>query len=90
MVMSCAVETYSIDLRKIEGEGDIKCMKCGTSISPDDISEKTYTVVNVKENKEELMEEMTIQCLICKSEIHLTGFTELYTTKTQTTNIESH
>ena len=71
------VEVYTIDLRKIEGEGDLQCPKCGVVISPDDISEEVYTVIDVKENKEGLMEELTIQCLKCSSEIRLIGFLEL-------------
>ena len=71
------VEVYTIDLRKIVGEGDLQCPKCGVVISPDDISEEVYTVIDVKENKEGLMEELTIQCLKCRSEIRLIGFLEL-------------
>lgn len=71
------VQVNTIDLREIEGEGDFTCPKCGTTISPDDVSEENYTVIEIKENKEGLMEEMTIQCLRCKSEIRLIGFIEL-------------
>jgi hypothetical protein len=71
------IQVYKIDLRKIEGEGDLQCPKCGVVISPDDTSEEVYSVIDVKENKDGLMEEMTIQCLKCRSEIRLTGFLEL-------------
>ena len=71
------IQVYNVDLREIEGEGDFKCPKCSRVISPDDVSEENYAVVDVKYNQEELMEEMTIQCLNCKSEIRLTGFVEL-------------
>jgi len=70
-------EVYTIDLRKIEGEGDLQCPKCGVVISPDDVSEEVYAVTDVKETEEGLMEEMTVQCLRCKSEIRLMGFLEL-------------
>ena len=71
------VEVYTIDLRKIDGDGNITCPKCGAVISPDDVSEEVYTVTDVKENEEGLMEEMTIQCLKCTSEIRLIGFLDL-------------
>lgn len=71
------VQVNTIDLREIEGDGDFTCPKCGAIISPDDVSEENYTMVEVKENKEGLMEEMIIMCLRCKSEIHLIGFIEL-------------
>lgn len=71
------VHVHTIDLREIEGEGDFTCPKCGATISPDDVSEENYTVVEVKENEDGLMEEMTIQCLKCKSEVRLIGFLEL-------------
>ena len=71
------VQVNTIDLREVEGEGSFKCPKCGAIISPDDVSEENYTVIEVKENKEGLMEEMTIQCLKCKTDIRLIGFIEL-------------
>lgn len=74
------VEAYTVDLRKMEGEGDFPCPKCGAIISPDDVSEENYTVVDVVYNKKGLMEEMVIQCLKCKSEIRLTSFIELMET----------
>ncbi|RLI30866.1 hypothetical protein DRO56_05795 [Candidatus Bathyarchaeota archaeon] len=71
------VGVYTIDLRELEGEGDFPCPKCGTILSPDDIEEENYTVVDVRYNEEGVMEEMVIQCLRCKSEIRLIGFIEL-------------
>ena len=70
-------ETYTVDLRAVEGEGAFPCPRCRTVIAPDDLSEESYTVIGVKENGEGFMEEMTIQCLQCKSEIRLIGFIEL-------------
>jgi len=71
------VEVSTVDLRKIEGDGNIICPKCGAVISPDDVSEEVYTVIDVKENEDGLMEEMTIQCQKCASEIRLIGFLDL-------------
>jgi len=67
---------YNLDLTKIEGEGDITCPKCGTSMSPDDCSEKTYVILQTKFGQFGL-EELVIRCCNCTSQIHLTGFSLL-------------
>jgi predicted nucleic-acid-binding Zn-ribbon protein len=64
---------YRIDLTTIEGRGEFKCPKCGVEISPDDKTEKTYTILESIINGENL-EKIIIQCNNCKSQIHLTGF----------------
>lgn len=64
---------YIIDLAKIEGEGGFKCPKCGTWLSPDDITENTFIIVETV-MKEENLEKLVLQCRNCQSEIHLTGF----------------
>lgn len=66
-----------VDLRKIEGEGDFACPKCGVMLSPNDLSEENYTVIDVKSDDDDIMEEMTIQCLKCGAEIKLVGFSDL-------------
>lgn len=66
-------ETYVIDLCKMKGNGEFKCPKCGTSISPDDLSEQAYTIVNTKV-KEDHLEKIILQCKKCGSKLHLTGF----------------
>jgi len=70
-------EMYVVDLTKVEGDGDIPCPKCGTMLSPNDTSEESYTVVDVKSDGDDLMDEMVVQCLRCGSEIRLVGFAEL-------------
>jgi len=66
----------NLDLTKIEGEGDFACPKCGTLISPDDCSEKTYAILETKFSNYGL-EELVIRCRKCTSQIHLTGFSLL-------------
>ena len=67
---------YKLDLTKIEGEGDFTCPKCGTSMSPDDCSEKTYTILETKMSRLGL-EELVIRGCKCASQINLSGFSIL-------------
>jgi hypothetical protein len=83
-----ATSAYIIDLTQIEGDGDFLCPCCGTLISPDDKSETSYTIQEVKMQKdgllqevevetEEQLQELVIKCKKCESTIHLTGFTQI-------------
>jgi hypothetical protein len=67
---------YKLDLTKIDGDGDFSCPRCGSIISPDDTTEKTYCVLEPKVNTHGL-EEIVICCNMCKSHIYLTGFSLL-------------
>jgi len=58
--------TYNLNLTKIEGEGDFLCPKCGTTMSPDDYSEKTYTILETNVSQFGL-EELVIRCGNCTS-----------------------
>jgi len=71
---------FTIDLTKIKGRGDFNCPKCGTKISPDDNTEKTYTILEtlVKEGQ---LDSLMLQCNKCESHIHLTGFRALSMTR---------
>jgi len=64
---------YIIDLTMIDGKGEFKCPKCGIEISPDDKTEKVYTIIEPIISGETL-EKVIIRCNNCKSQIHLTGF----------------
>lgn len=66
-------ELFTIDLARIEGNGDFPCPNCGASISPDDESEEVYTIVDTR-MRGETLEELTIQCNKCGSKIRLVGF----------------
>jgi hypothetical protein len=67
---------YVLDLTKIDGSGDFPCPRCETVISPDDCTEKAYSVLEAKVNSKGL-EELMIRCNKCASLIHLTGFSLL-------------
>jgi predicted RNA-binding Zn-ribbon protein involved in translation (DUF1610 family) len=65
-----------LDLTKIDGNGDFPCPKCGAIISPEDESENVYTIVE-ETVRNDVLEEMLIQCNKCGSRIRLTGFSIL-------------
>ncbi|UCG45860.1 MAG: hypothetical protein JSV58_03585 [Candidatus Bathyarchaeota archaeon] len=70
-------QIYRIDLTKIEGSGDFPCPSCSTVISPEDETDAVYTVLDTKMNGTGMdadLEELTIQCNKCGSQIHLIGF----------------
>ena len=67
------IKCYTIDLTKLDGSGDISCPKCGSIISPDDETEDAYTIVEAI-MKEGTLDEMTLQCNKCQTQICLTGF----------------
>jgi hypothetical protein len=69
-------QAYKLDLTKIGGNGDFSCPKCGSIISPDETTEKTYRIVEPKVSSHGL-DELVICCNKCKSYIHLTGFSLL-------------
>lgn len=64
---------FTVDLTKIKGKGDFSCPKCGTKISPDDRSEKTYKIIEAHVREDEL-DSIMLRCNKCESQIHLTGF----------------
>jgi len=63
----------TVDLTKINGEGEFNCPKCGIGISPDDMTEETFTVLDTV-FKEDSIEKIILKCNKCGSQIHLTGF----------------
>jgi uncharacterized C2H2 Zn-finger protein len=70
------IHVYKLDLTKIDGNGDFSCPKCGAIISPDDVTEEAYSILETKVNKFGLGE-LVIRCNRCTSQIHLTGFSLL-------------
>ncbi len=70
------IRVYKIDLTMINGNGDFPCPRCGNQISPDDITEKAYTIMEPKVNDQGLIE-IVIECNKCESFIHLIGFSLL-------------
>ena len=67
---------YKIDLTKLEGKGDFYCPKCAARISPDDVTEEVYSILDTLVDNYGL-EELVILCNRCSSHIHLTGFSLL-------------
>ena len=65
-----------LDLTKIDGIGDFPCPNCGVIISPEDESEDVYAIVE-ETVRNDVLEEMLIQCNKCGSRIRLTGFSVL-------------
>jgi hypothetical protein len=74
------VESYTVDLAKINGKGDIKCPKCGIKISPHDKTESVYTILEIVMNGENL-DRIVLKCSNCESHILLTGFHALSNAK---------
>ena len=70
------IQGYVLDLTKIDGSGDFPCPRCGNTISPDDCTEKAYSIIEAKVSGQGL-EEIMICCNKCESELHLTGFSLL-------------
>lgn len=64
---------YKIDLTKLGEQGDFLCPSCKIHISPDDETEKVYTILEpeVKNNK---LESLLIRCNNCTKQMLLTGF----------------
>jgi hypothetical protein len=65
-----------LDLTKIEGNGDFPCPNCGVTISPEDETEDVYTIIKEKV-RNDILEELIIQCNACSTQIRLTGFPAL-------------
>jgi len=73
MMKMRTASVFKLDLKQIEGEGDFPCPSCGNTISPDDLSEESYKILEVK-SKGDRLEGLTILCNKCGSIIHLVGF----------------
>ena len=67
---------HTLDLTSQEGNGDFLCPQCRATISPDDKTEDTYSIIETKVDGLYL-KELVIRCNQCKSLIHLTGFSLL-------------
>ncbi len=66
-----------IDLTKTDGLGDFPCPHCGTIISPDDMSEESYRILEARSVRRGFLDEILIQCNTCKSIISIVGFEEV-------------
>jgi hypothetical protein len=70
-------KSFTVDLTQIKGGGEFPCPRCNSMISPDDESEKTYTILDTILDDEGNLERMVIQCNTCESVINLEGFDAL-------------
>lgn len=70
------IKCYTVDLTKIDGNGEFRCPKCGTEMSPDDETEDVYTILETVVEKDSL-QKIILECNTCRSKIHLTGFDSL-------------
>ena len=64
---------FIVDLTRIEGKGEFKCPRCGTKISPEDKTERSYTILEAN-MKGDFLDRIRLQCNKCQSQIYLTGF----------------
>jgi len=67
------IQVCKLDLTKIDGSGEFSCPKCGNMISPDDCTERAYSILEANVSNQGL-EEILIRCNNCESELRLTGF----------------
>jgi hypothetical protein len=68
---------FKIDPSMMDKKGAFQCPECGTNISPDDYSNETYSVLDIKV-KDSILNEVVLSCKKCISHIHLVGFQPLY------------
>ncbi|MCW4024829.1 MAG: hypothetical protein NWF01_07335 [Candidatus Bathyarchaeota archaeon] len=71
---------YKIDMSQTAKDGAFQCPNCKTIISPDDTSEKVYTIYSIALTDNNL-QEMVLHCKKCLSTIHLVGFREIRPSK---------
>lgn len=72
----CKYIEYIVNLLTVEGNGSFACPKCGMTISPEDETEKNYTIINTKVVNDELVE-LVVACGKCGITIVLTGFQQI-------------
>ena len=64
---------HKVNLTKIEGFGNFPCPVCGTIISPDDVDEESYKILEVRYELG-FLNEILLQCNKCNNTINLVGF----------------
>ena len=69
---------HKINLINLEGKGDFLCPNCQVKISPDDETEKVYSILEPKVRNNGL-EGLLIRCNSCSNKILLMGFSVLET-----------
>jgi hypothetical protein len=67
------VTVYKMELSQINENGSLPCPSCHAHISPDDKTEKIYTLLDVNMDQNGL-DEIVIRCKKCQSQIYINGF----------------
>ncbi len=67
------IQVHTIDLTKIEGNGDFSCPNCRVTISPEDETESVHSVLETNVRNVSL-EELIIVSTECGSNVSLVGF----------------
>jgi predicted RNA-binding Zn-ribbon protein involved in translation (DUF1610 family) len=70
------VTAYKVDLSRMDRNGAFRCPECGARITPDDCSDKVYSILDINV-KNYVLDEVVIRCNKCRSHIHLLGFQPL-------------
>ena len=71
------VSAFTIDLNGIDGDGEFPCPSCMARISPEDESEATYRILDIKTREDGSLESLSIRCKQYGSTSHLEGFEAL-------------
>jgi hypothetical protein len=66
---------YKMELDEINRNGSLSCPGCGAHISPEDHSDKIYTLLYANMNSVGL-DEIVIRCNRCQSQIYICGFSK--------------
>jgi hypothetical protein len=66
---------YRMELDEINKNGSLPCPSCGAHISPEDHSDKVYTLLYANMNNVGL-DEIVIRCNRCQSQIYIGGFSK--------------
>jgi transposase-like protein len=68
-----------LHISQTNSNGSFRCPSCGTKISPDDHTEATYSLYDIKLEGNDL-DEVVIYCKNCLRLTHLCGFKDVYGT----------
>lgn len=68
------LSVYRINLNNMDGDGTFLCPSCGALISPDDVSEKTYKIIDMETYEDGSLKTLSLMCKKCDAKIVLEGF----------------
>ena len=73
------LSVYRINLNNMDGDGSFPCPSCGILISPDDVSEETYRIIDMETYEDGTLKTLSLMCKKCGAKIVLEGFEILRT-----------